>query len=82
MMYYIMTRRTQITLEDDQYRWLKQQARRDGSIAGVIRRLVDEARATRPPVGDDPFIRYLFDEPPARGKSPSSVTTIDEELYG
>ena len=75
-------RRTQLYLDEDQHRWLRQRAGRGGSIAGVVRALIDAARAERPDPRSDPLIRYLMKEPPARGKRQSSVTTLDDDLYG
>jgi hypothetical protein len=77
-----MRHRTQLYLDDGQYRWLKQQARREGSIAQVVRALIDTARSHRPSVARDPLIRYLIDEPPAEGAHDSTVQTLDEDLYG
>jgi hypothetical protein len=77
-----MRHRTQLYLDDGQYRWLKQQARQGGSIAGVVRDLVDAARARRPSQARDPLIRYLVDEPPAEGAAHSTVQTLDRDLYG
>jgi hypothetical protein len=74
-------RRTQLYLSEDQYRWLKRQAGRDGSIAAVVRDIIDKARKRRTDSKDDPFIRYLLHDPPAKGKTRTSVTTIDEDLY-
>jgi hypothetical protein len=82
MLQYSMKHRTQLYLDDDQYRWLKQQAGRAGSIAAVVRQLVDEARSRRPRADHDPLVRYLVGEPPAEGRSPSSVESLDEDLYG
>jgi hypothetical protein len=77
-----MRHRTQLYLDDGQYRWLKQQAQREGSIAGVVRDLIDTARSRRPSLARDPLIRYLIDEPPAEGSHSSTVKTLDEDLYG
>jgi len=74
--------RTQVNLEDEQYRWLKHQAGSAGSIAAVVRRLIDSARSQRVDSDHDPAIRYLLDQPPARGSKETSVTTLDRELYG
>jgi hypothetical protein len=76
-----MQHRTQLYLDDDQYRWLKRQARRGGSIAGVVRELIDAARARRPSDARDPLIRYLLKEPPAEGAGESTVETLDRDLY-
>lgn len=77
-----MRRRTQLYLDEEQYRWLKRQAGPRGSIAGVVRDLIDRARSRHPRLEDDSFFKYLFEAPPAEGGKPSSVTTIDEDLYG
>jgi hypothetical protein len=77
-----MQHRTQLYLDDSQYRWLKQQARQGGSIAGVVRELIDAARRRGPNPARDPLIRYLIDEPPAEGASGSTVQTLDEDIYG
>jgi hypothetical protein len=77
-----MQHRTQLYLDEGQYRWLKQQARRGGSIAAVVRELIDTARARRPDSAGDPLIRYLTDEPPAEGAGDSTVQTLDRDLYG
>jgi hypothetical protein len=82
MLYYIMTHRTQLYLDESQYRWLKQRAGERGSIAAVVRDLIDAARARRPNVAADQLIRYLQDEPPADGGAASTVETLDRDLYG
>lgn len=81
-MLYSMTHRTQLHLDDEQYRWLQQQARRRGSVAQVVRDLIGQARSGAAPDHQDPFIRYLLEEPPAEGKVPSTVTDLDTDLYG
>jgi len=82
MLYDAMRHRTQLYLDEDQYRWVKQRAGRGGSIAGVVRDLIDTARSRRPSPERDPLIRYLSDEPAPAGKAPSSVETLDQDLYG
>jgi hypothetical protein len=82
MLYSVMRHRTQLYLDDGQYRWLKQQARQGGSIAGVVRELIEVARSRRPSHARDPLIRYLLDEPPAEGSGDSTVRTLDHDLYG
>jgi hypothetical protein len=77
-----MQHRTQLYLDDGQYRWLKQQASQRGSVAAVVRDLIDAARSRRPNRARDPLIRYLIDEPPAEGSGDSTVETIDRDLYG
>lgn len=77
-----MRHRTQLYLDADQYRWLKQRAGQRGSIAGVVRDLIDAARSRKPSSAGDPLIRYLAEEPPAEGGASSSVEDLDRELYG
>ncbi len=73
--------RTQVNLEEEQYRWLKQQAG-GGSIAAVVRRLIDAARARPIDPGRDPAIRYLLERPAGSRSGATSVTTLDDDLYG
>lgn len=82
MLYGSMRHRTQLNLDGPQYRWLKQRAGQKGSIAGVVRELIDEARDHGLVQDADPLIRYLVQEPAAEGPEPTSVTTLDEDLYG
>jgi hypothetical protein len=82
MLYNAMTHRTQLYLDEGQYRWLKQRAGERGSIAAVVRDLIDAARIRRPGIASDPLIRYLKDEPPAAGAGASTVATLDRDLYG
>lgn len=82
MLYDGMRHRTQLYLDADQYRWLKQRAGQRGSIAGVVRELIDAARSRRPSAAGDPLIRYLAEEPPADGGAPSTVEDLDRDLYG
>ena len=63
MQYCSMRHRTQLYLDDSQYRWLKQQAGRRGSIAAVVRELIEAARSQRQRPGRDPLISYLVEEP-------------------
>lgn len=82
MLYGVMRHRTQLYLDESQYRWLKQQAGRKGSIAAVVRALIDQARNRARDPGKDPLVRYLLEEAPAKGKGRSSVETLDRDLYG
>jgi hypothetical protein len=77
-----MRHRTQLYLDDGQYHWLKQRASNGGSIAGVVRELIEAARSRRPDPAGDPLISYLLGESPAEGFGGSSVQTLDEDLYG
>lgn len=85
MLYSIMRHRTQLYLDDGQYRWLKQQASQGRSIAEVVRELIDAARSRRPSQVRDPLIRYLLEEPAAAGAEGagggSSVQTLDQDIY-
>jgi hypothetical protein len=83
MLYAVtMPHRTQLYLDDDQYRWLRRRADQEGSIAQVVRRLVDAARADVPQSDHDPLVDYLLEEPAGEGPQPSSVTTLDRDVYG
>src|SRR5947209_6154784 len=60
MLYYSMRHRTQLYLDEDQYRWLKQRAANSGSIAGVVRQLIDAERSRSANPDGDPLIHYLL----------------------
>jgi hypothetical protein len=77
-----MKHRTQLYLDDGQYRWLKRQARQHGSVAAVVRDMIDAARQSRPDQQADPLINFLLEEPPAQGRGDTSVGTLDQDLYG
>jgi hypothetical protein len=81
-LYDSMKHRTQLHLDDAQHRWLRQRAGKAGSIAAVVRELIDAERARRPDPVADPLLRYLVDESPGRGREGTSVTTLDRDLYG
>lgn len=83
MLEYSMRRhRTQLHLDEAQYRWLRQRAGRSGSIAAVVRELIDAERARRLDPAADPLLGYLLDEAPGKGREATSVTTLDRDLYG
>jgi len=82
MLYNSMRHRTQLYLEDDQYRWLRRRAGSGSSIAGVVRELIDAARSHRPSPAADPLIEYLIDETPADSGRPSTVESLDRDIYG
>ena len=82
MLYSSMKHRTQLYLDEAQYRWLKQRAGRAGSIAAVVRELIDAERARRADPAADPLLRFLVDEAPGKGREGTSVTTLDRDLYG
>ncbi len=82
MLYSSMKHRTQLYLDEGQYRWLKQRAGASGSIAAVVRELIDAERARLADPGGDPLLRFLVEESPARGREGTSVSTLDRDLYG
>jgi hypothetical protein len=78
-----LTHRTQVFLTDEQYRWLKIRAGSSGSIAAVVREMIDSELEVDPEeLRNDPFIQYLLSEPEPATGVPSTVTTIDQDLYG
>lgn len=81
-LYYSMRHRTQLYLDEGQYRWLKQRAGEAGSIAAVVRQLIDAERARRLDAADDPLLSYLVAESPGEGRERTSVTSLDRDLYG
>lgn len=82
MLYSSMKHRTQLYLDEGQYRWLRQRAGKAGSIAAVVRELIDAERARLADPDADPLLRFLVEEPPARGREDTSVTTLDRDVYG
>ena len=82
MLYYSMRHRTQLYLDEAQYRWLRQRAGESGSIAAVVRDLIDAERARRLDPAADPLLSYLVEEAPAQGAERTSVSTLDRDLYG
>jgi hypothetical protein len=77
-----MRHRTQLYLDEGQYRWLKQRAGEAGSIAAVVRELIDAERARGLDSAADPLLSYLVDEPPGKGQGRTSVSTLDRDIYG
>jgi hypothetical protein len=82
MLYSSMKHRTQLYLADGQYRWLQERAGKAGSIAAVVRELIDAERARLADPAGDPLLRFLVEEPPGRGPEGTSVSTLDRDLYG
>lgn len=82
MLYSSMKHRTQLYLDEGQYRWLQQRAGKAGSIAAVVRELIDAERARLADPAGDPLLRFLVEESPGRGPEGTSVTTLDRDLYG
>jgi hypothetical protein len=81
-LYYSMRHRTQLYLDEGQYRWLKQRAGEAGSIAAAVRELIDAERSRRLDPAEDPLLRYLVSEAPAKGRRRTSVESLDRDLYG
>ncbi|MGH2974579.1 MAG: hypothetical protein ACRDLL_06905 [Solirubrobacterales bacterium] len=77
-----MRHRTQLYLDEGQYRWLKRRAGEAGSIAAVVRELIDAERARGVDRVADPLLSYLLDEVPGRGREGTSVSSLDRDLYG
>jgi hypothetical protein len=82
MLYYSMKHRTQLYLDEGQYRWLKQRAGAAGSIAAVVRDLIDSERARGVDAATDPLLSYLVEETPGKGRGKTSVSSLDRDLYG
>jgi hypothetical protein len=82
MLYSSMKHRTQLYLDDAQYRWLKQRAGGAGSIAAVVRELIDAERTRLADPAADPLLRFLVEDSPGRGREGTSVTTLDRDVYG
>jgi len=81
-LYYSMRHRTQLYLDEGQYRWLKQRAGEAGSIAAAVRDLIDAERARGVDPATDPLLSYLVDEAPGKGREGTSVSSLDRDLYG
>jgi len=82
MLYYSMKHRTQLYLDEGQYRWLRQRAGDAGSIAAVVRDLIDAERTRGADPATDPLLSYLVDEAPGKGRKRTSVSSLDRDLYG
>lgn len=81
-LYYSMRHRTQLYLDEGQHRWLKQRAGERGSIAAVVRELIDAERARGLDSAVDPLLSYLVDEAPGKGAEKTSVGSLDLDVYG
>jgi len=81
-LYYSMRHRTQLYLDEGQYRWLKQRAGEAGSIAAAVRELIDAERARGLDPAVDPLLSYLVDEAPGKGPEQTSVSSLDLDVYG
>ncbi len=82
MLYSSMKHRTQLYLDEGQYRWLQQRAGKAGSIAAVVRELIDAERVGwRIPRRTHCFASS-WPRRPARDMRETSVETLDRDLYG
>jgi len=82
MLYSSMKHRTQLYLDEGQYRWLRERAGKSGSIAAAVRELIDAERVRLADPSGDPLLRFLAEEAPGRGRKSTSVSTLDGDLYG
>ena len=83
MLYYSMKHRTQLYLDEAQHRWLRQRAGESGSIAAVVRELIDAERAR----AAGSWRGSPAQLPRRRGARAAvaegtSVSTLDRDLYG
>jgi len=72
-------RKVQLYLSEEQYRFLKQRAAERGSIAQVVRDLIEGALGPED-VAEDPFYRHIV-RPKAGSGSPYEAETAKRELY-
>lgn len=61
-------RKLQLYVTEEQYRLMKQRAGEGGSIAQVVRDLIDEAGQPSAPMGD-PFYRHLLSPKEGSGRT-------------
>jgi len=76
----IKVRRTQLYLEEPLYQFLKKEARKYGSIAAVVRKLIEEKMITAGEYKEDPIFK-LGKNPGASGLKDVSEQH-DRYLYG
>ena len=74
------TRRTQLYLEDPLYRFLKKEARKYGSVAAVVRKLIEEKMATTEEHKEDPI--FKLGKSPAKSGRKDISRHHDRYLYG
>lgn len=74
-----VVRKIQIYLNDEQYEYLKREAKRVGSITEAVRRLIDEK--LRPDLREDDSI-FRLGEKRYSSKKGDLSTKHDEYLYG
>lgn len=73
------SRKLQLYVTERQYRWLRQRAATRGSIAAVVRDLIDRSHSPDDPE-DDPFFRHVMAERPGSG-SRYEAQDAKRELY-
>lgn len=73
------TRKLQLYVTERQYRLLRQRAGERGSIAKVVRDLIDQAETPADPEAD-PFYRHLMSEKSGSG-APYRAEDTKRELY-
>ncbi|MDQ3991964.1 MAG: hypothetical protein M3245_06635 [Actinomycetota bacterium] len=73
-------RKVQLYLTEEQYRFVKQRAAERGSIAQVVRDLIDEAGRPNDP-RSDPFYQHLIETKKGSGRS-YDAESAKRELYG
>ena len=72
--------RTQIQLEERQYRYLKAKARRSGkSISALLREFVDDQIRAQEKRGNDPLLEIIG---MAEGPADATARHHDDYLYG
>ena len=72
--------RTQIQLEERQYRYLKAKAKRNGkSISAILRELVDSQIRDQNPNGEDTLLKIVG---MAEGPAGTTARHHDDYLYG
>lgn len=72
-------RKVQLYVTEEQYRLLKQRASRRGSIAQVVRDLIEASVGPADPKAD-PFYRYLLGEKEGSGR-PYRAERAKRDLY-
>lgn len=73
------TRKVQLYLSEEQYRFLKQRAGERGSLAAVVRELIDAAGRPVDPTAD-PFYRHLISAKAGGGRR-YAAERAKRELY-
>ena len=72
-------RKLQLYVSAEQYRYLREQAGAQGSMAAVVRELIDQAISPTD-LDDDPFYRHVMADRPGSGRS-YDAEAAKRELY-